>query len=345
MPKPFRIILLVLTILSLAACTLPSGEATPTAPVRSRPPASPMPAPLATASNTATEIPPTLPAANSPAATLPAPTPAQEPVRLTFESGATALQVRLHLVEGAVAHYLLRALKGQVAGAFVDQFGVPLIISSPDGAIFKNQEENVPFWHGVLPQTGDYRIDLGPSLVEADVTLFIRINPPGQLHMLQDLENAAYRFRLAYPDTFFIGTPPESVALLGKPVVSLTCVDSQAFRGTNLVEAYVLISAAPAAQLAIPCEQAQLANEQAAGALLINNTTFARFQRGGAAAGNEYEQVSFRTDHQDTCYQLAYLIHYANIGNYTPGTVREFDRPALDKELMGVIQSFGFIDQ
>jgi hypothetical protein len=30
-----------------------------------------------------------------------------------------------------------------------------------------------------------------------------------------------------------------------------------------------------------------------------------------------------------TCTAVRYLVHSTNIGNYEPGAVREFDRPAL----------------
>jgi hypothetical protein len=97
--------------------------------------------------------------------------------------------------------------------------------------------------------------------------------------------------------------------------------------------------------LAIPCEQAQAVNEQADEALRNGEAAFIRLMGAGAAAGNEYEQVSFRNEHQGTRHALGFSIHHGDLGNYTPGTARQFDRPALESDLMSLIRSLAFIDR
>jgi hypothetical protein len=49
---------------------------------------------------------------------------------------------------------------------------------------------------------------------------------------------------------------------------------------------------------------------------------------GGAGAGNLYDETIWMIPGY-TCTAVRYLVHSTNIGNYEPGAVREFDRPAL----------------
>ena len=51
---------------------------------------------------------------------------------------------------------------------------------------------------------------------------------------------------------------------------------------------------------------------------------------GDAGAGNRYEQTVYARDTGRDCIAVRLFIHSTNIGNYDPGTVREFDRKALD---------------
>ena len=48
-----------------------------------------------------------------------------------------------------------------------------------------------------------------------------------------------------------------------------------------------------------------------------------------AAAGNRYDIKVFVVKNSSPCIAVRYFIHWMNFANYTPGTVREFDRPAL----------------
>ena len=48
-----------------------------------------------------------------------------------------------------------------------------------------------------------------------------------------------------------------------------------------------------------------------------------------AGAGNIYEQHAYALTGSDPCVGVLYFIHSTNIGNYDPGTVREFDRAKL----------------
>lgn len=56
----------------------------------------------------------------------------------------------------------------------------------------------------------------------------------------------------------------------------------------------------------------------------------------GAAAGNIYEEAVFAIANSSPCTAVRYFIHSSNIGNYTTGTVKEFDK-------VGVINEFDAI--
>lgn len=48
-----------------------------------------------------------------------------------------------------------------------------------------------------------------------------------------------------------------------------------------------------------------------------------------AGAGNFYDITVFALKNSNPCLAVRYFIHSTNVGNYDPGTVREFDRTAL----------------
>lgn len=49
----------------------------------------------------------------------------------------------------------------------------------------------------------------------------------------------------------------------------------------------------------------------------------------GAAAGNRYEEMVYAITDSNPCIAVRYFIHTTNVENYEPGTVVEYDRPAL----------------
>lgn len=58
-----------------------------------------------------------------------------------------------------------------------------------------------------------------------------------------------------------------------------------------------------------------------------------------AGAGNFYDIAVFAVPGSSPCLAVRYTIHSTNIGNYDPGTVREFDKTALVKLFAKVRQS------
>jgi hypothetical protein len=50
---------------------------------------------------------------------------------------------------------------------------------------------------------------------------------------------------------------------------------------------------------------------------------------GDAGAGNFYEETVYALTDSAPCLAVRYFIHYTNVANYEPGTIKEFDRRAL----------------
>lgn len=63
-----------------------------------------------------------------------------------------------------------------------------------------------------------------------------------------------------------------------------------------------------------------------------NGTTYSFAATADAGAGNRYEETVYALVGTHPCRAVRYFIHYTNIQNYDPGTIREFDRSALLKE-------------
>ena len=77
----------------------------------------------------------------------------------------------------------------------------------------------------------------------------------------------------------------------------------------------------------------------------INGVTFTVIEAGGVAAGNLMDGEAYRSFHQNKCYELDIRIASSNIGNYDPGTVREFGRDAVYRNLKSVLNTFRFVKQ
>jgi len=76
----------------------------------------------------------------------------------------------------------------------------------------------------------------------------------------------------------------------------------------------------------------------------VNSIPFHKGSQVEAAVGNVYEVTSYRTLHDDACYEVVLFLHYANMGVYSPGTVSEFDREAVVARLRQVLYTFRFTE-
>ncbi len=110
---------------------------------------------------------------------------------------------------------------------------------------------------------------------------------------------------------------------------------------TNLSEAYLILTATLDTAIVSTCTQPLARQgETVTGQVTINNYTFTQAESNSVAAGNLYDQISYRTAFDNKCFEVIFLIHSADIGNYSPGTVVAFDRAALLKSFEGVLDTF-----
>jgi len=198
------------------------------------------------------------------------------------------------------------------------------------------------FWRGVLPSSQDYFVTLTPNGDVPQFVMRVAINPPGKDAQYLQYNNSATGLSLTYPDTFAPAIP-----VVGNyktdPELTLHFIDSKAYDKTNLSEVYLFISSTSDAQVVATCTEPNQNGggpEQVISNEAVNGFTFVHSTSEGVGAGNIYEQEIYRMVNKNVCYEVIYFIHSTNIGNYTPGTVTEFDRDALIKKLYGVFSTF-----
>ena|SRR5581483_6583581 len=148
-------------------------------------------------------------------------------------------------------------------------------------------------------------------------------------------------FTMLYPataaasDVNYTGYLP----LTQNAVVSFT-LPKDMFKGTNLGEAGVYIGATTSQKALQSCTNALVDfGEKAAGTQQINGTTFNVFTSTGVGAGNIYDETDYRTVQNGTCIEVVELLHSGNIGNYPPGTTKEFDHPTFKGYLDGMVNT------
>jgi len=74
-----------------------------------------------------------------------------------------------------------------------------------------------------------------------------------------------------------------------------------------------------------------------------NGIEYSVADQGGAGAGNFYEERVYVVVGSSPCVAVRYFIHSTNVGNYEPGTVREFDRAALLQEFDTIRNSLNIV--
>ena len=214
--------------------------------------------------------------------------------------------------------------------------GVPFSVDvSRGGNPISAENFEQSFWRGELPATGDYIITVRTQ-VPGNYSLRITINPPGDANQFLDYQHSL--FTLRYSDEF----SPTSYTPIGEfkatPSLVLNFINSDFYRPTtNLSEAYFMVNTlndlATCTDLANP-------GETLIGQKTFNGNTFTESRFVGAGAGNIYDQVFYRAVLNNTCFEIAFFMHSGNIGNYTPGTVVEFDRAALLQKFESVLATF-----
>jgi hypothetical protein len=167
---------------SLAACNFPMASeptATPET-TQTLAPASPTPIPTATIANTATPLPTSF-APTSPPAPTQAPPVAGQATRLSFQTGATNVDVQGSVAQGGATNYLVKAGAKQTMMVMLSSANQSLVlqIQAPDGAKLASASQKLTFWQGTLPLSGDYLISVvstgGAGTFDLNITIPVRV--------------------------------------------------------------------------------------------------------------------------------------------------------------------------
>jgi hypothetical protein len=309
----------------LASTAIVPSPATPTSIVSPDVSATPPPTNTLSATDTATNT------------SLPAPeaNPGVSASPIQFGPNGTYVDVLDSIMAGQSKTYSIRAMKGQVMSISFHQNDesewtyITMRIVGADNLVLCASD--CQFWRGVLPATDEYFVTVTPAAEALDFVMRVAINPPGAATQSFRYENKYRNASLSYNDlfapAFFPGAPVYKI----QPELVLQFMDTQSYASTNLIEAYFLFGSSTDAQIVSTCLQPVSFGgpETVLGDVTINGVSFIRSEGSGVGAGNIYEQTYYRAAHNGTCYELIYFIHYGNIGNYEPGTIKEFDHAAL----------------
>lgn len=328
---------IVLVSLLASACTFQVevlNTPTPESPASLLvPPATPVPSVSTDLSATPPPL-PTLSATNTPLSA-PSVSPSASAAPIQFGPNGTYVDVIDSIPAEKGKTYSVNAMKGQVMSvAFHLNEDSPwtyitMRITGADGAVLCAGD--CEFWRGILPETEQYFLIVTPAAEAVDFTMRVAINPPGVATQFFPYENMYRNASFSYTDMFAPAFFPAAQVTRIQPELTLQFIDTQSYAGTNLSEAYFLFGSSTDAQIVSTCTQTVSFGgpESVVGNVTINGVSFTKSEGNGVGAGNIYEQTYFRTAHNDTCYEITYFIHYTNIGNYEPGTTKEFDHAAL----------------
>jgi hypothetical protein len=259
---------------------------------------------------------------------------------IRFAPGGTWAEVGTHLKENEEIRYVLSASKGQVMSVSVRQ-GSPFVVEvASASSLLTDPAYEKPFWRGTLPASGDYTI-IVKTHATGDFNLRVAVNPPGQAYQYFDYTDPRRLYTLSYSDEFAPTAYVPAGDFKGNPNLILRFIRPD-FYGptTNLGEAYLMVSTMNDPSAVATCTQPLSPLEEVAGHKIVNGYDFTQSESIGAAAGNIYDQVIYRTAYNNICYEIVFYMHSGNIGNYPPATVVEFDRVTLLQKFEGVLSTF-----
>jgi hypothetical protein len=332
---------LLLLAVFLSACAAPSAVENvpePAQAIQSTPTVVPSP--------TFTAIPPTV----APTEGFPTYTPptveAGQPIEIRFPANGTYVDVTDNIVAGGSKTYSLNAMQGQVMSVSVlpqadAASTISMQIKGADGSALcpMSADEQCLFWRGMLPASQDYFITLTPDGEGLPFVMRVAINPLNMGFQYFDFKSPT-GLSLTYPDTF-----APALAVQGNyktdPVLTLQLIESDLYEKTNLSEVYLMFSSSADLKVVSTCTEPNQNGgggpENPVGEETVNGMTFVHSTTEGAGAGNYYQQEIFRTVQNNACHEVIFFIHFTNASNYTPGTVTEFNRDAVMRNLEAVL--------
>ncbi|NOT05112.1 MAG: hypothetical protein HOP27_10990 [Anaerolineales bacterium] len=293
--------------------------------------------------------------AKAQAAVQPTLTPPAMPIgqlnEIKFKANGTYADVTDTIALGSNKTYTINAMEGQVMSISIlpqipdGSWGyIPMQIQGADGSVLCPQrpDSECMFWRGELPASQDYFVTLTPNGDVPQFVMRVAINPPGKAAQYFQYNNPATGLSLTYSDTFTPALPPVG-NYKTNPELALHFIDSKSYDKTNLSEVYLFLSSTSDAQAVATCTDPNPNGggpEQLIGNEVVNGFDFVHSTSDGAGAGNYYQQEIYRMVNKSVCYEVIYFIHYTNIGNYTPGTMTEFDSDAIMQKLGDIFVTF-----
>jgi len=202
------------------------------------------------------------------------------------------------------------------------KFNLPQTISG-SGIRYANSDESFIFWgkgNGAFITENNEQTYGGCVITAKD---------PGGLP--QVYSNGAMGFSIRYPAGYSVDTSYKYQALgPGKDIDGIKfIIPASIASGTNLssydtglsVEEVPDVQDCNAGIFVYPGASVQNMSD--------NNVDYSLATTSDAGAGNFYEEKVWAISGTNPCVAVRYFIHYTNIGNYDPGTIKEFDRSAL----------------
>lgn len=272
---------------------------------------------------------------------------------IQFQENGTYVDIADSLGVGSSKTYSISAMEGQIMSISTlpqipdGNWGyVDLTIKGTDGTVLcpKLPDTACAFWRGVLPSSQNYSVTL---TIDTDMdtlpfVMRVAINPPGKDYQYFQYTNEKTGLSLTYPDTFAPAVPVYGNYKI-PPELALHLIDSKTYEKTNLSEAYLFVGSSSDAQIVATCTEPNPNGggfEQITDNEVVNGYTFVHSTSGDAGAGNFYQQEVYRMVNENVCYEVIYFIHSTNIGNYTLGTVNEFDKDALMQQFNSIFSTF-----
>jgi hypothetical protein len=143
-------------------------------------------------------------------------------------------------------------------------------------------------------------------------------------------QNTKYAFRFILPAGASITSQSDNVGRVTLPII---------VAGTNLLSKYIQIHVVEGAN---PCVSPAVDNPTSSENVTINNIQFNKQSGQGAAAGNRYDWTAYSTTRNNACISLAFILHSAVQGNYSP-TPPAFDSAAESAVFSTVMSTFNWI--
>jgi hypothetical protein len=175
--------------------------------------------------------------------------------------------------------------------------------------------------------------------------------PSGKINWNTYASPAQNGFSFKYPQDFSISTDRDKIQSLSylpisnENTVAYIYYSGDGYKGTNFEHAGVSINISKNMITDAKCNNfgssADLARNQVAD-VRINGIAFKSATGSDAGVGHSLQIQVYRNFHNNACYEIALRVGSANIGNFAPGTVKEFNQNEIWQRLQEIVKTFTF---